>query len=392
MPEYTQILSAAVTGGQTTILNQVILMAKGSLSAGKDRSTEKSLACEECYLAKKCCRESPGRKPCERCISRKITCHRRERKSVSQKGMVRGFYKKTLLRAQSNFHDAKKRRQKYCREKERKTGFRPCILQESDILNMFHVGPSSSGPDVPPGESSAEADRDTTVVVFGSTAAPNLDSSPIETANIGVGSPFNSSQPYFIQPEFHTIPEMIQFSPESRAILPSAGFAKSQSDGFPLDSEVDKFNMLNFSISSEVALTTSPSQLPLSGDVSGADFVVTNVESGGGLAIGNTGLQSSPASELVRRKDNLGGLPEIFQLQNANADVVPAEAALGFNSHLSLPLNPRRIISGMTTPVAWGDIPVYVPLSEQGTMLTTANILSEDEYQSLEELFMDHNG
>ena len=169
---------------------------------------------------------------------------------------------------------------------------------------------------------------------------------------------------------------MIQFLPESCASLPSKGFVILQSDGFPLNTEADNFNRLIFSILSEVALMTLPSQLPISGDISAVDLVVANVES----RHGNIGLQSSPVTELVRQKDHVGGLPEIYQLLNANADIVPVEDALGFKSNLSLLPNPHRIICGVTIPVASDKVPVYISLTEQDTMLTIKSMLSDEEY------------
>ena len=277
---------------------------------------------------------------------------------------MRGFYKKTLLRAQTNFLDAKKRRQKYCREKERKTGLKPYILQESDILNMAHVDLSSSTPRVAPGTSSTQADHDTNKSVLGLTANPNLDCSGKETPNIGVGGLFNSPPSCYTQADVHATREMIQFSTES----PSEAFAKSQSEGFPFGPGFGHSDRSIFSIpfsGSEIALTTSASELPVPEDVSGSDLSVANIEPGRALALGNTGLQSSAVPELV-----------------------PIEGTL---SDLALPPKTHSIICDLTTPVALGDVPVYVPLSEQGSMLKTVNMLSEEEYQDLEDLFMDHD-
>ena len=404
-----------------------------------DRRTEKPLACEECYLSKKCCTKLLGKESCERCIFRKTACYPHERKPYSQKGRVRGFYKKTLLRAQYDLSHAKKRRQKYCREKECNTGFRPSILPKSVSMSC---DPGSSASGIVPSIRSTEVDYNFINAFLGGTADLNPDSSPTETPKIGMGGLSISSPPYYSEAGLQTIPEMIQQSIQQSEKFPSEGFAKSQSDGLALQSGECDMSIFSIPFSSTgmisppqaqvlppaVNYTPSrqscspthvhaplihscslphghthstrshslPSTLFLDHDhtlhenISELDSSVADVfqEPGGGLDLCDPGVQSlAPESE-----DDLGGLLEMFQFENPKPEVVLVEGNISFESDLALPPKPNRIICEVpTNPPVKSNIPLYVPLSEQGGGLKTMNTISEKEYDDLEDLFIDHD-
>jgi hypothetical protein len=100
---------------------------------------KKPTSCEECYRSKKSCSQATGQHSCQRCTARSLVCYLHVPKPNIQKGRIRGFYRKTLVRAETDLMAAQKRRIKYCNDRQRKTGSRPSALIQCYLTGRSNV-------------------------------------------------------------------------------------------------------------------------------------------------------------------------------------------------------------------------------------------------------------